>query len=124
MGYAMSLKGSCLCGSAQLRCGSAPKRDPTSDRPQLVEILKEIFVRVGSRSAPIRTPYVWCFSSDFSYLLQFWPGSRFSADSHPSMSEPPLAPNITPRLPDRRVSPKHHLYRILILIRCYGRGWR
>jgi hypothetical protein len=36
---------------------------------------------VGSRSAPIRTPTSGVFASDFSYLLQFWPGSGFSADS-------------------------------------------
>jgi len=43
-------------------CESAPKRDPTSDRPQLVDTLKEILLRVGSRSAPIGTLYVWVFS--------------------------------------------------------------
>jgi hypothetical protein len=32
-------------------CGSAPKRDPTSDRPQLVEISKEIVVRLPLRLA-------------------------------------------------------------------------
>ena len=46
-------------------CESAPKRDPTSDRPQLLATLKEILFRVGSRSAPIGTPHVWCFRRRF-----------------------------------------------------------
>ena len=36
---------------------------------------------MGSRSAPIWTPTSGVFFRDFSYLLQFWLGSRFAADS-------------------------------------------
>jgi hypothetical protein len=39
--------------SRGLDCESATKRDPTSDRPQLLDTLKEILFRVGSRSAPV-----------------------------------------------------------------------
>src|SRR5262249_53039555 len=60
-------------------CGSAPKRDPTSDRPQLLNTLKEILFRVGRRSGYL--PF-GVFTGDFSDLLLLWPGSRFGADSH------------------------------------------
>ena len=60
-------------------CGSAPKRDPTSDRPQLVDTLKEILFRVGRRSGYLT---FGVFAGDFSDLLLLWPGSRFGADSH------------------------------------------
>jgi hypothetical protein len=63
-------------------CGSAQKRDPTSDRPQLVDRLKEIFLSVGVPIGADRDAKSGVFSSDFSYLLQFWPGSRFGAGSH------------------------------------------
>src|SRR5262249_21388041 len=46
-------------------CESAPKQDSTSDSPQLLDTLKDILFRMGSRSAPIRTPYFWCFSRQF-----------------------------------------------------------
>jgi hypothetical protein len=36
---------------------SAPKRDPTSDRPQLIDTTKLILFRAGFRSAPIGTPH-------------------------------------------------------------------
>src|SRR4051812_24975765 len=48
-------------------CEPAPKRDPTSDL-QLVDGLKEISFRVGSRSAPIGTPHVWRFLRRFQLL--------------------------------------------------------
>ena len=51
--------------------------DPTSDRPLLVDTLKEIFV-----GCPDVDPTPGIFYSDFSYLLQFWSGSRFGADLH------------------------------------------
>ena len=62
-------------------CESAPKRDSTSDRPQLLDTLKEFLFRVGPRSAPIGTPTSGVLADDFSDLLLFWPGSRFGADS-------------------------------------------
>ena len=43
--------------------------DPTSDRPLLVDTLKEIFV-----GCPDVDPTLSIFYSDFSYLLQFWSG--------------------------------------------------
>ena len=61
-------------------CESAPKPDPTSGRPQLLGILKEILFRVGSRSAPIGTPTSGVLADDFSDLVLFWPGSRFGSD--------------------------------------------
>src|ERR1700758_4628281 len=64
------------------RCESTTKRDPTSDTPQLLDTLKEILFRVGSRSAPIGTTTSGVLSGDFSDLLLFWPESRFGADSH------------------------------------------
>ena len=63
-------------------CESVPKWDPTSDRPQLLDTLKEFLFRVGPRSAPIGTPTSGVLAGDFSDLLLFWPGSRFGADSH------------------------------------------
>jgi hypothetical protein len=55
---------------------------PPSDRPQLLDTLKEFLFRVGPRSAPIGTPTSGVLADDFSDLLLFWPGSRFGADSH------------------------------------------
>jgi hypothetical protein len=46
-------------------CEAAPKRDPTSDRPQLLDSTMEILFLVRSRSAPIETPHLWCFSPRF-----------------------------------------------------------
>ena len=62
-------------------CESAPKGDPTSDRPQLLDTLKKILFRVGSRSAPIGTYTSGVLGDDFSNLLLSWPGSRFGAVS-------------------------------------------
>ena len=59
-----------------------PKRDPSSDRLQLLGTLKKLLFRLGSRSAPIGTPTSGVLAIDFSDLLLFWPGSRFGADSH------------------------------------------
>jgi hypothetical protein len=61
-------------GSRRDECESAPKRDPTSDRPQLLGTLKEILFRVGSRSAPIRTPTSGVLSGEISDLLLFGRG--------------------------------------------------
>ena len=63
-------------------CESAPKWDPTSDRPQLLDTLKEILFRVGSDRRRSGPPTSGVFADDFSDLLLFWPGSRFGADSH------------------------------------------
>src|ERR1700758_5407952 len=71
------------------RCESTTKRDPTSDTPQLLDTLKGILFRVGSRSAPIGTPTSGVLADDFSDLLLFWPGSRFGADSQLRVCLPP-----------------------------------
>jgi hypothetical protein len=55
-------------------CESAPKRDPTSDRPQLLDTLKEFLFRVGSRSVPIGTLTSGVLADDFSDLLCFGQG--------------------------------------------------
>jgi len=54
---------------------------PRLTRPQTraVDTWGRFLFRVGSRSAPIETPTSGVFSGDFSYLLQFWPGSQFGA---------------------------------------------
>jgi hypothetical protein len=69
------------------RCESAPKRDPTSDRPQLLDLSSRFCFRRGPdrrRSGP-RTSGV--FADDFIDLLLFWPGSRFGADSQPNANK-------------------------------------
>src|SRR6516164_6034902 len=75
-------------------CESAPKRDSTSDRPQLLDTLKEFLFRVGPRSAPIGTPTSGVLAGDFSDLLLFWPGSRFGADSQIFAGWRPAAPMV------------------------------
>ena len=62
-------------------CESGLKRDPTSDRPQLVDTLKEIFISGGVPIDADREPTPGVFSRDLSYLVQFRLGSRFGADS-------------------------------------------
>ena len=52
--------------SASSPCEPAPKPDLTSDRPQLLDILKEISFWVGSRSVPIGTPTSGVLADDFS----------------------------------------------------------
>ena len=68
-------------------CESAPKRDPTSDRPQLVDTLKEIFVLGGVPMSADRDPHVWCVLRRFQLLAAVWPGSCFGADSQ---TDPPF----------------------------------
>src|SRR5690348_8790357 len=57
--------GNCRRGASAPKCESAPKQDATSDTPQLLNTFTEILFRVGSRSAPIGTLYVWCFRPPF-----------------------------------------------------------
>jgi len=50
-------------------CESAPKRDPASDGPQLLDTLKEILFRVGVPIGADRDPTFGVLSGDFSDLL-------------------------------------------------------
>ena len=57
-----------------IHCESAPKRDPSSDSPQLLDTTKEFLFRLGSRSVPIGTLTSGVLADDFSDLLCFGQG--------------------------------------------------
>jgi hypothetical protein len=84
LGHGVDFRSTGRSLTGRANCESAPKRDPTSDRPQLLDTLKEILFRVGSRSALIGTSTPGVLSGNFSRLLLFRPGSRFGADSQSS----------------------------------------
>src|SRR5262249_17916346 len=60
-------------------CGSAPKRDPTSDRPQLLDTLKELLFPVARASVSLLLGFSPGF---FSGWVVIWPGPRLGAASH------------------------------------------
>jgi hypothetical protein len=67
-------------------CESAPKRDPTRIGLNSLIYRRKIYFGWGPDRRRSGPPTSSVFPDDFSDLLQFWPGSRFGANSQIGIS--------------------------------------
>jgi hypothetical protein len=68
------------CGARSPPCQTASNRVPARFLSYLPDASFQNPLQRGVLFGADRAPHIWCFSGYFSWLRQFWLGSRFGAD--------------------------------------------